>query len=564
MAGFLEGNPMKSLRSRLTELSRFGLKYDDLLIKNSQAIGFIESQLGGSGGGFATDDLMRATVALADTTSALKTKAIAFFQMDYVTKRERLRDIASSGEIEFVLETITDDAIVYDPDNRFCYANDLVGEMQYLGDNKKNRLEYQERIVNAYNTAFSKIYSRWGFDQGISAWQYFYQWLIEGHLTFEIIYDDILKPTEIIGFKELDPASLYPELKKDNEGKMVLMWSQRDPLTKQIRTLADSQIIYISYSNHMRTKRVSFVERLVRSFNMLRIIEHSKVIWHTMHAPIRLVTTVPIGTKSMQKAKEDVREFTNTLKEDIYFDGESGELKVDGKPNILFYKNYVVPVNDQQQQVKIEPLEYAGPNLSGSELLKYFHEKLKMDSKIPNSRYTEGGGTFTLSTEGISREEIRYNKFILRLRSAYKELITKPLYLQMCMDVKELRNDPKFKNAVGVTWYDDNVFEEIKNQDLLNKRIAAINALKAITNDENKPYFSSDFLVREYLKLSDQVIQKNADYLAKSKGKTSEGQPTEVEVPTGAPPPAPAPPAENPEEAGGETKSEMGSPEGGL
>lgn len=554
---------MRSLRSRLTELSRFGLKYDDLLIKNSQAIGFIESQLS-SAAGFASDDLMRATLALSDTTSSLKTKSIAFFQLDYVSKRERLRDVASSGEIEFILETITDDAIVFDEDNRFCYANDLVGEMNYFGDNKKSRLDYQERIINAYNSAFSKIYSRWGFDQGISAWQYFYQWLIEGHLAFEIIYDNLEKPTEIIGFKELDPASLYPVLKKDNEGKVVLQWTQRDPITKKDRPLNDSQIIYLSYSNHMRTKRVSFAERLVRSFNMLRIIEHSKVIWHTMHAPIRLVTTVPIGTKSMQKAKEDVREFVNTLKEDIYFDGDSGELKVDGKPNILFYKNYVVPVNDQQQQVKIEPLEYQGPNLSGSELLKYFTEKLKQDSKIPASRFSEGGGIFTLTSEGISREEIRYNKFIKRLRSAYQELILKPLYLQVCMDVKELRNDQKFKNSIGIVWYDDNVFEEIKNQDLLNKRIAAINALKAITDDNNRPYFSSDFLVKEYLKLSDQVIQKNKDYLAKSGGKTPEGQEAEVTLPAPAGAGAPPEQPEVPAGPGKETASEMAPPGGGL
>jgi hypothetical protein len=558
MAGFLEGNPMKSLRSRLTELSRFGLKYDDLLIKNSQAIGFIESQMAGTGS-FIGDDLMRATLALSDTTSSLKTKAIAFFQMDYVSKRERLRDIASNGEIEFVLETITDDAIVFDEDNRFCYANDLVGELNYIGSNKPERLGFQEKLINQYRTTFSKVYSRWGFDQGISAWQYFYQWLIEGHLAFEIIYDDLVKPTEIIGFKELDPATLYPEMKRDQDGKIYLSWAQRDPISKQNRTLSDSQIIYISYSNHMRTKRVSFVERLVRSFNMLRIIEHSKVIWHTMHAPIRLVTTVPIGTKSMQKAKEDVREFTNTLKEDIYFDGDSGELKVDGKPNMLFYKNYVVPVNDQQQQVKIEPLEYAGPNLSGSELLKYFYEKLKQDSKIPNSRFSEGGGAFTLTSEGISREEIRYNKFIQRLRSAYKELITKPLYLQMCLDMKELRTDPKFQNAIGLAWYDDNVFEEIKNQDLLNKRIAAINALKAVTNDQNKPYFSSDFLVKEYLKLSDDVIQKNADYLAKAAEATEGAAPAAGEPPVAGA--QAAPPAEQPE--AGETSefaSEVGSP----
>jgi hypothetical protein len=553
MAGFLDSNPMKGLRSRLVELSRFGMKYDDLLVRNSQAIGFIEGQMRVSGLGMG-DDLMRATMALSDTTSSLKTKSIAFFQMDYISKRERLRDVASNGEIEFVLETIADDSIVYDDDNRFCYANDLIGELQYIGANKKQRLEYQEKVLAKYQDNFQKIYSRWGFDQGISAWQYFYQWLIEGHLAFEIIYDDLNKPTEIIGFKELDPATLYPEMKKDMSGGLILQWAQRDPTAKQTRHLSDSQIIYISYSNHMRTKRVSFVERLVRSFNMLRIIEHSKIIWHTMHAPIRLVTTVPIGTKSMQKAKEDVREFTNTLKEDIFFDGDSGELKVDGKPNILFYKNYVVPVNDQNQQVKIEPLEYTGPNLSGSELLKYFHEKLKQDSKIPGSRFADGGGSFTLNTEGISREEIRYNKFIQRLRSAFKELVTKPLYLQMCLDMKELKTDPKFANAVGLNWYNDNVFEEIKDQDLINKRLATLNALKAVQDDGGKAYFSTEFLIREYLKMSDEDIQKNKDYLAVK----SAGEPGEDGSASQAGGGAAAPAAAS-GEGGGEFKSELGT-----
>jgi hypothetical protein len=554
MAGFLDSNPMRGLRSRLVELSRFGMKYDDLLVRNSQAIGFIEGQMRVTGLGMG-DDLMRATMALSDTTSSLKTKSIAFFQMDYISKRERLRDVASNGEIEFVLETIADDAIVYDDDNRFCYANDLIGELQYIGANKKQRLEFQEKVLAKYQDNFQKIYSRWGFDQGISAWQYFYQWLIEGHLAFEIIYDDLNKPTEIIGFKELDPATLYPEMKKDMSGGLVLQWAQRDPTSKQTRHLSDSQIIYISYSNHMRTKRVSFVERLIRSFNMLRIIEHSKVIWHTMHAPIRLVTTVPIGTKSMQKAKEDVREFTNTLKEDIYFDGDSGELKVDGKPNILFYKNYVVPVNDQNQQVKIEPLEYTGPNLSGSEMLKYFHEKLKQDSKIPGSRFAEGGGAFTMNSEGISREEIRYNKFIQRLRSAFKELITKPLYLQMCLDMKELKTDPKFANAIGLNWYNDNVFEEIKDQDLINKRLATLNALKAVQDDEGKAYFSTEFLIREYLKMSDEDIQKNKDYLAvKAAGEPGEEGSAPQAAGGGA-----AAPAAAAGEAGGEFKTELGA-----
>jgi len=514
MAGFLD-TPRGKTGGKLSGLSKFGTKYEDLLLKNSQAIGFIEGQLAARTTKLgAGDDLLRFSMAIADTTSQLRTKAIAFFQLDYVVKRERLRDVASNGEIEFILETIVDDMIVYDDESRFCYSKDLTGKMMYRGNTKEERLNFQEKVVNKYTDNFEKIYNAWGFGESISAWQYAFQFLVEGHLSFEILYDDLVKPTEIIGFKELDPASIAPQLQKDAKGKLFLQWVQYDQGTGGTRILNDSQIIYISYANHFRTKRVSFVERLIRSFNLLRIIEHSKVIWHTMNAPIRLTTTVPTGSKSFQKSQEDVREFMNLLKEDIYFNGDTGELHVDGKPNIMFYKNYVLPVNDQNQQVKIEALQLPGPNLSGSELLNYFYKKLKMDSKIPYSRWEgqSGMGAFTLNAEGISREEIRYQKFIRRLRTAFSELIVKPWYLQMCLDFPELGDDHKFNNAIGIKYQNDNVFEEMKENEIEAKRIASFTAKKGVMNDDGTPYFHTEYLIRNELKMSEEEIRSNKQW----------------------------------------------------
>jgi hypothetical protein len=515
MAGFLDTKNMR-LGGALSKLSKFGTRHEDLLLKNSQAIGFIEGQIASRSSNLgAGDDLLRFSMAISDTTSQLRTKAIAFFQLDYVVKRERLRDIASNGEIEFILETIVDDMIVYDDESRFCYSRDLTGKIHYRGNTKEERLNFQEKVVKKYTNSFEKIYTTWGFGEGISAWQYAFQFLIEGHLSFEIIYDNLEKPTEIIGFKEIDPASIAPQLQKDGKGKLFLQWVQYDQTSGETRTLNDSQVIYISFANHFRTKRVSFVERLIRSFNLLRIIEHSKVIWHVMNAPIRLTTTVPVGSKSLQKAQEDVREFMNLLKEDIYFNGDTGELTVDGKPNILFYKNYVLPVNDQNQQVKIEPLSYPGPNLSSSELLGYFYKKLKMDSKIPYSRWEgqSGMGAFTLNAEGITREEVRYQKFIRRLRTAFSELMVKPWKLQMCLDFPELADDYKFNNAIGITYNNDNVFEEMKQNEIEAKRIAAFQAKKGVTNDDGTPYFATEYLIRKDLKMTEDEIEANQKWL---------------------------------------------------
>jgi len=561
MAGFLDVKKGRA-GSALEGLSKFGTKYEDLLLKNSQAIGFIESQLMTRSNKISSDnDLLRFSMAIADTTSQLRTKAIAFFQLDYAVKRERLRDVAANGEIEFILETIVDDMIVYDEENRFCYSRDLTGKIMYRGSTKDERLNFQDRVVSKYHDNFEKIYNAWGFGEGISAWQYAFQFLIEGHLAFEIIYDNLEKPTEIIGFKEMDPASVAPQLQKDAKGKLFLQWLQFDPTTGGTRILNDSQVIYISYANHFKTKRVSFVERLIRSFNLMRIIEHSKVIWHVMNAPIRLTTTVPTGTKSMQKAQEDVREFLNLLKEDIYFNGDTGELSVQGNPNMMFYKNYVVPVNDQNQAVKIEPMQIPGPNLSGSELLNYFYKKLKMDSKIPYSRWEgqSGMGAFTLNAEGISREEIRYQKFIKRLRSAFSELINKPVRLQMYLDFPEISDDYKFKNAVGINYNNDNVFEEMKENELEAKRIAAFTAKKGIMNDDGTPYYSTEYLVRKTLKLNEDEIESNKKWLEFKDEPVEHGDAGAAAPPPGGGGAPAARPAETPaagEEtlAGGEVK----------
>jgi len=514
MAGFLDTSGRKT-NGTLSSLSKFGTRHEDLLLRNSQAIGFIEGQLQSRTSRLnANDELLKFSMAISDTTSQLRTKAIAFFQLDYVVKRERLRDVASNGEIEFILETIVDDMIVYDDEERFIYPKDLTGKMLYRGDTKEERLNFQEKVLKKYTDNFERIYNAWGFGEGISAWQYAFQFLVEGHLSFEIIYDNLDKPKEIIGFKELDPASIAPQLQKDAKGKIFLQWLQYDQQTGSTRVLNDSQIIYISYANHFRTKRVSFVERLIRSFNLLRIIEHSKVIWHVMNAPIRLTTSVPIGSKSFQKGQEDVREFLNMFKEDIHFNGDSGELNVDGKPNILFYKNYILPVNDQNQQVKVEALQTPGPNLSGSELLNYFYKKLKMDSKIPYSRWEgqSGMGAFTLNAEGITREEVRYQKFINRLRSAFSEMMVKPWYLQMCLDFPDLADDYKFNNAIGIKYNNDNVFEEMKKNEIEAKRIAAFQAKKGVMKDDGTPFFSTEYLIREELKMTDTEIKSNLSW----------------------------------------------------
>jgi hypothetical protein len=147
-----------------------------------------------------------------------------------------------------------------------------------------------------------------------------------------------------------------------------------------------------------------------------------------------------------------------------------------------------------------------------------------MDSKIPYSRWEgqSGMGAFTLNAEGISREEIRYNKFVNRIRTTIQELITKPLWLQMELDMPEIKGDPKFRNAIGVSFNNDNLFEEMKEREVANKRLASFTAMKGVMNDDGTPYFSTEYLIRKELKLPDDEIEKNNNYKIQEAEETEE------------------------------------------
>lgn len=507
MASFRDRMTPKFMNNGISQITRNGISPETLLLNNSQAIGYIEGELKRRGAYTPGDnDLLSFSAAIADTTSSLHTKSLAFFQLDYKVKKEKLRDVAASSEIEFVLDTIANDTIVYDESNMFCRPFNISSMVTNRASKDIPRVyqKYKDKLIDVYNDAFYDVYDAWGFHDGTSAWKIFFQYLIEGNIAYEIIYDDVQHPKQIIGFKELDPATIYPIVDSEPDGNLVLKWIQRSPYDSSFRELHDNQIIYISYANSFKTKRVSFVERMIRSFNLLRIIEQSKAMWHIMMSPIRLKTTIPVGTKSLGKAKNDVKEFLNYFKEDVFFDTESGELLVDGKPKVLYYKNYIVPENSRGEKIDIETLEHSGPDLQDGQLLTYFLRKLKLDSKLPFSRwdYNEGGGSYLLGPDTVSREEITYNKLIKRFRAAFAEIMVKPIYLQMCLTYPTLKKDIKLKNLLTIRYTEENVFEELKVAALAEQRVKAITTMLELKENPDS-IFDAEILAKKYMRMGD-------------------------------------------------------------
>jgi hypothetical protein len=517
MAGFLgdstnnSRNPFfNSVANTLKRIGSFGMSYGDMVVKNSQAVGTTENIFLDKGG--IMDENFLYSLKKADTTSK---QYIAYFDKDYVNKKLYLRQFALNPEIEFILDTVCDETIVYDDKNFFSYFTntDILG----IGEEKENNLHEK----------FKKIYNLFGFNEGIAAWHYFRQFLIDGILSFEIIFDS--KGKNIIGFKELDPASLLPSVEKQIDGSFVECWIQYPDNPQMTRKLYDSQIIYISYAKGNTITRLSYVERLIRSFNLLRIMEHTRVIWNVMNSSYRLTMTVPIGTKSPQKAKQSLGELMSIYKEDIRLDSDSGELFVNGRPNIQFYKNYLMP-STPNGTPDIQPLTGSGDATPFTDLkaLAYFADKLKLDSKIPYSRFDreERGtmGTYSGNAEGLDQEEIRFSKFISRLRSIFQDILIKPLWIQFAMDHPEFSKNFMVKSQFGLDYVKDNNFAEIKYMELLNARKDQVNKIAGLQDGEGNPYFSLRYVLDKYLGMSDddKVANERAKERARKKKEEEE------------------------------------------
>jgi hypothetical protein len=207
---------------------------------------------------------------------------------------------------------------------------------------------------------------------------------------------------------------------------------------------------------------------------------------------------------------------------------DSGELSVDGKPKIQFFKNYLMP-SSPNGTPDVQPLGGSGDATAFSDVtaLKYFADKLRIDSKVPTSRFgredSGSEGTITFATEGVEQEEIRFSKFVNRLRSIYQEILIKPLWVQFCLDFPEKKNDYLLKSEFGLDYIKENNFTKGKEMDVLVARKDQIIKISGLKNSEGKPYFSMDFVVDRFLGMDGTEKENNKRYKKIAKEKKEKG-----------------------------------------
>jgi hypothetical protein len=482
-----------------SNLSRMGMSYEEDVIKNMRAMP-ADKNLIPKPTQLVNQDLFS---QLNSSWKVKQNQDKGFFEKDFPQKREALRKLALQPEMEDILDTMTNEAIVYD--NDLTYFAEPFIEAQELSDFKPKTRDNINDIMNRSYRRFYKMLN-WKYN----AWDDFKRWLVEGILAWEIVYDSLEKPTQIIGLIPLDAATLT---KKYENNKWY--WVQFKGMQGKERKLLDSQVIYIAYQETNCISRLSYLERLIRPFNIYRIIEQAQLIWTITNSSYKMKFTIPVKGMNKTMGMQTLSSAMNKYKEDIKFIGDTGELTINGQVNMPFNKEYWFPENESGSP-EIETLGGDGPELNDNDQLKYFKNQLYKISKIPLSRFDQESGEtwFGADATSVARTEIDFARFVTRMRNQFAQIIIKPLQLQLALSIPELQENRQFLEAISLQYKSYNLFEELMDMELMQKRIDYIQTVKESmidmdVNGNEIKFFSSKFLVQKYLKLSDADLKLN-------------------------------------------------------
>lgn len=482
-----------------SNMARLGMNYEDDVIANMRAIPADKNML-------PKDDQMVNQDLFTQLSSSWKVKQNAdknFYEKDFDQKRDALRKLALQPELEDILDTMSNESIVYDSD--YTYFAEPFIEAQELQDFKP---KVRKQITESMNKHFRRFYKmlNWKYD----AWDDYKRWLIEGILAWEIVYDRLDKPSEIIGLIPVDPTTLTRKFENNK-----WYWYQFKGIQGRERKLLDSQIIYIAYQDTKAINRVSYLERLIRPFNIYRIIEQAQLIWTITNSSYKMKFTIPVRGMSRMQGMQTVARTMNSYKENIKFIADTGELSINSQTTLPFNKEYWFPESESGSP-EVETLGGEGPELNDNDQLKYFKNQLYKVSKIPLSRFDQESGETWFGTDAssVARIEIDFARFVTRLRNKFAQIMIKPIQLQLSLDFPELQHNRQFLEAVSLQYKSYNLFEEMMDMELMQKRVEFIQNMKDsmidmdVEGNEIK-FFSSKFLVKKYLKLSDADLELN-------------------------------------------------------
>ena len=418
----------------------------------------------------------------------------------------KYREISNYPECDQAIEEIINEMVVID--DEFKSIELIIDEEEI---SKKLRETIQEE--------FDGILSLLSFS--INAYDIVRKWYVDGRLVFHMILDKNgkelveIRPVDPIFIKKVkevvekpDPTTgakvyqtveeyfIYSETQEGaNTGKFGRSNNQALKISKDAIVYVPSGLL-----DETRKNIISYLHKAIKPINQLRMLEDSLVIYRLVRAPERRVFKVDVGGLPSKKAESYIENVIAKYRNKVSYNAETGELS-DSRQTMAMIEDFWLPTREGRG-TDIETLS-GGDNLSQMDDILYFQKKLFRALNVPLNRL-EQESQFSLGRSSeITRDEIKFSKFISRLRSKFSDLFYQVLKTQLLLkNIVTKEEWDELKENIKINFLRDNHFTEFKESEIIRERL---NTLREIEEYSGK-YFSKKWIQKNVLRQSEDDI----------------------------------------------------------
>ena len=416
----------------------------------------------------------------------------------------KYRAISSYPEVDMAIEDICNEAITDE--------NGIIVRLNL------DNLDQKETVKELIMEEFDRILNLTNFS--MTAYDTFRRWYIDGRLFYHVIINDAKPDAGILELRQIDPT----KIRKIKEVEKVKDPKTGAELTKEVKeyylyqddTMVNNgeglrinpdSIIQVNSGllNDDRNKVIGYLNKALKPLNQLSMMEDSLVIYRISRAPERRIFYIDVGNLPKGKAEEHLNNTMNKYRNKIVYDPTTGNIK-DEKVHRNIMEDFWLPRREGGRGTEIDTLP-GGTNLGEIEDVQYFQNKLYRALNIPMSRLSEGDAFSVGRSSEITRDELKFQKFIDRCRGKFSTLFYEALKRQLILKKIIVPSDwVNIREEIVVEYSRDNYYAELKDGEILKERIEMVQMMDEYIG----MFWSKDWIRRNILKLTDEDIKQIA------------------------------------------------------
>jgi hypothetical protein len=417
----------------------------------------------------------------------------------------RYREMAMQPELETAIDDIVNEAIVMQGHEEPLTIN--LDDLQVSDTIKKRIREEFENILRMLN--FGNMGS-----------ELFRRWYIDGRMFYHVVIDETRPRDGIKELRYIDPRRIrkvreIQKMKDPATGGDIIktareyyLYNERGIIGAHSNLgmrIAPDAIVNVN-SGLMDSRRamvLSYLHKAIKPLNQLRMVEDATVIYRLSRAPERRVFYIDVGNLPKVKAEQYLRDIMVKYRNKLVYDSSTGEIRDDRK-HLSMLEDFWLPRREGGKGTEIQTLP-GGQNLGEMEDVKYFERKLYKSLGIPISRLEMQQGFSIGRASEITRDELKFSKFVFRLRNKFSTLFDEALRVQLSLKgICTVEEWDYFKENIYYDFITDNNFEELKKAELIQNRITVLQFADPYIGK----YFSTLWVRKNILNQTDDEIQE--------------------------------------------------------